>query len=41
MVQWVRIRLPLQVTRLPSLVWEDSTCCGAAKPEHCITEAKL
>ena len=32
--QWVRIRLPMQGTRVQSLVWEDSTCCGATKPMH-------
>ena len=31
-VQWLRIRLPMQGTRVRSLVWEDSTCCGAAEP---------
>ena len=25
---------PIQGTRVQSLVWEDSTCCGAAKPVH-------
>ena len=30
--QWQRIRLPIQETWAWSLVWEDSTCCGAAKP---------
>ena len=33
MIQWVRIRLPMQETWVPSLVWEDSTCHGATKPE--------
>ena len=33
-IQWLRIRLPMQGTRVPSLVWEDSTCRGAAKPVH-------
>ena len=27
-----RIRLPMQGTRVPSLIWEDPTCYGAAKP---------
>ena len=31
-VQWLRIRLPMQGTRLRSLVWEDATCRGATKP---------
>ena len=31
-VQWLRIHLPRQGTRVPSLVWDDSTCCGAAVP---------
>ena len=30
--QWLRIRLPTQGTRGPSLVWEDPTCCRATKP---------
>ena len=30
--QWLRIRLPMQGTRVRALVWEDSTCCGATKP---------
>lgn len=31
-VQWMRILLPIQGTQLRSLVWEDSTRCGATKP---------
>ena len=31
MVQWLRIHLPMQRTWVPSLVWEDFTCCGATK----------
>ena len=31
-VQWLRIRLPMQGTRVQSLVLEDPTCCGATKP---------
>ena len=31
-VQWLRIRLPMQGTRVPALVREDSTCRGATKP---------
>ena len=30
--QWLRIRLPMQGTRVQALVREDPTCCGAAKP---------
>ena len=33
-VQWIRIYLLLQATRVQSLVQEDFTCPGAAKPEH-------
>ena len=33
-VQWLRIRLPEQGTRVPYLVWEDPTCLGATKPAH-------
>ena len=29
--QWLRIRLPMQGIRVPSLVQEDPTGCGAAK----------
>ena len=32
MVQWLRIRLAIQGTSVRSLVWEDPTCCGAARP---------
>ena len=32
MVQWVGIRLPMQVMWVWSLVWENSTCHGATKP---------
>ena len=31
-VQWLRIRLPMQGTRVRSLVREDPTCCRATKP---------
>ena len=31
-VQWLRIRLPMQGTRVRALVREDSTCRGATKP---------
>ena len=30
--QWLRIRLPMQGTRVRPLVREDPTCCGATKP---------
>ena len=30
--QWLRICLPMQGTRVRALVWEDSTCRGAAGP---------
>ena len=29
--KWIRIYLPMQGTRIRSLVWEDSTCCKATK----------
>ena len=31
-VQWLRIHLTMQGTLVQSLVWEDPTYCGAAKP---------
>ena len=31
-VQWLRIRLPMQGTRVRSLDGEDPTCRGATKP---------
>ena len=30
--QWLRICLPMQVTQVWSLVWEDPTCCRETKP---------
>ena len=30
--QWLRIRLPMQGTRVRDLVREDPTCHGATKP---------
>ena len=30
--QWLRIRLPMQGTRVRALVQEDPTCCRATKP---------
>ena len=35
MVQWLRIRLPMEGTWVWALVQEDLTCHGAAKPVHC------
>ena len=32
--QWLRIHLPMQGTWVRALVWEDPTCCRAAKPMH-------
>ena len=32
--QWLRIRLPMQGTRVQSLVWEDPTCHVQTKPVH-------
>ena len=32
--QWLRIHLPMQGTWVRSLVQEDATCHGAAKPVH-------
>ena len=31
-VQWLRIHLPMQGTRVRSLIWEDPTCRGTTKP---------
>ena len=31
-VQWLRIRPPMQGTRVQSLVWEDPTCRRETKP---------
>ena len=33
-VQWIRIFLPMQRTRVQSLVWEDLTCLRATKHMH-------
>ena len=33
-VQWLRIHLPMQGTRVQALVWEDPTWRGATKPVH-------
>ena len=32
--QWLRIRLPMQGTRVRAMVREDPTCRGATKPVH-------
>ena len=32
MVRWLRIRLPVQETQVPSLIREDCTCLGATSP---------
>ena len=32
MVQWLRIHLPMQGTRVQALAQEDPTCRGATKP---------
>ena len=34
-IQWLTICLPMRGTRVRSLVREDPTCCGAAKPMCC------
>ena len=31
-VQWIRICLPVQETRVQSLIWKDSTWLGATEP---------
>ena len=31
-VQWLRICMLMQGTRVRALVWEDPTCCGATRP---------
>ena len=33
-VQWLRIRLPMQGTQVQALVWEDPTCHRATNPMH-------
>ena len=32
--QWIEVCLPMQETQVLSLVWEDSTCLGAAELLH-------
>ena len=34
MALWLRSYLAVQGTQVQSLIWEDSTCHGATKPEH-------
>ena len=34
LAQGLRVCLPMLGTWVQSLVWEDSTCCGAAKPSR-------
>ena len=40
-VQWLRICLPMQGTRVQSLVWEDCTCHGELSPCAAATEARV
>ena len=40
-VQWLRIRLPMQGTQVQALVREDPTCHGATKPVATTTEPAL
>ena len=35
--QWLRVHLPMQGTQIQSLVWENPTGRGAAKPVHHIS----
>ena len=41
MVQWIRIRLPMQVTQVQSLVWEDPRCMEQLSPCAIGTEPVL
>ena len=34
-VQWLRLHLPMQETRVWSLMWEDPTYLGVTRPVHC------
>ena len=38
--QWLRVRLPMQGTRVQALVQEDPTCRRATKPILTTTEAR-
>ena len=40
-LQWIRIRLPMQGTQVQSLVWEDATCRRATNPSVTTTESSL
>ena len=31
-IQWLRIRLPVQERWVQSLIWGDPTCCRVPKP---------
>ena len=41
MVQWIRIRLPMQGIWVHSLIQEDPTCHGATKVRATTTEARV
>ena len=41
MTQWLRIRLPIQGTRVRALVQEDPTCLVGLSPHATITEAHV
>ena len=41
MVQWLRVCLLVQGTRVRALVWEDPTCRGAARPVSHTEPARL
>ena len=41
MAQWLRIRLPMQGTRVQALVWEDPTCVEQLSPCATTTEPAL
>ena len=40
-VQWIRIRQPMQGTQVRSLVQEDSTCCETVGPYTMATKSAL
>ena len=40
-VRWLRSHLPMQGTQVPSLVWEDLTCCRKLSPCVTSTEPEL
>ena len=37
-VQWLRICLPMHKTQVPSLIWEDSTCCEVITTEASVPQ---